>query len=101
MTDGPLTAADRLRKLSELGAKAAPASAAPASSAAPAPGFKYGRGDKVIDVIGGERGVVAEFYQSASGQGAVYEVRTGLGRAIVRLERELERDGARNILPRI
>jgi hypothetical protein len=104
MADEQPTIADRLRALTAANTPAPATGPRPAIVQPPAPGFRFGKGDKVIDLVGGDRGVVAEFYQSATNSGPVYEVRIGLGRAIVRLERELERDGAQHLpptLPRI
>lgn len=104
MTDEQPTIADRIRAVTTARTATTPGAPTPAAPRSPAPGFRFTKGDQVIDLVAGERGVVAEFYQSATNQGPVYEVRIGLGRAIVRLERELERDGAQNMpptLPRI
>jgi hypothetical protein len=104
MADEPLITAERIKAQLAAALVAPPGGPRPQIDHTPAPGFRFTRGDKVIDLIGGERGIVAEYYQSATNQGPVYEVRITPGRAIVRLERELERDGAQTVpltLPRI
>jgi hypothetical protein len=104
MADEQPTIVDRIRAVTKAMSAPAPGAPSPAISTRPSPGFRFAKGDPVIDLVGGDRGVVAEFYQSATNQGPVYEIRIGLGRAIVRLERELERNGAQNMpptLPRI
>lgn len=104
MADEPTITADKIKAQLAAAIAAPPGSPRPAVDRRPAPGFRFTRGDRVIDLIAGERGTIEEYYQSATNQGPVYEIRIAPGRAIVRLERELERDGAQNIpaaLPRI
>lgn len=104
MSDEPTITADRIKAQLAAALAAPGGSPRPAIDRTPAPGFRFTRGDQVIDLIAGERGTVAEYYQSATNQGPVYEVRITPSRAIVRLERDLERDGAQNVpltLPRI
>lgn len=104
MAEEPTSTADRIKAQLAAALASPPGSPRPAIDRTPAPGFRFTRGDQVIDLIAGERGTVAEYYQSATNQGPVYEVRIAPGRAIVRLERELERDGAQNVphsMPRI
>jgi hypothetical protein len=104
MADEPTITAEKIK--SQLAAAIAGNGALPRPmiDRRPAPGYRFAKGDRVIDLIAGERGVIEESYQSATNQGPVYEIRIAPGRAIVRLERELERDGAQNVpasLPRI
>lgn len=104
MADEPTITAAKIKERLAAAIAAPPGAPRPAEDRTPAPGFRFTRGDRVIDLIAGERGLVAEYYQSATNQGPVYEIRIAPGRAIVRLERELERDGAQNVpptLPRI
>lgn len=104
MADDPPITAEKIRAQLAASIAANGKLPRPATDRTPAPGFRFTRGDRVIDLVAGERGIVAEYYQSATNQGPVYEIRIAPGRAIVRLERELERDGAQNIpasLPRI
>jgi hypothetical protein len=104
MADDPTITADKIKAQLAAAIALGPNAPRPVADRRPAPGFRFTKGDRVIDLIAGERGVIEEFYQSATNQGPVYEIRIAPGRAIVRLERELERDGAQNVpasLPRI
>jgi hypothetical protein len=104
MADEPTITAEKIKAQLAAALAAGPNAPRPALDRRPDPGFRFTKGDRVLDLIAGERGTVEEFYQSATNQGPVYEIRIAPGRAIVRLERELERDGAQNVpaaLPRI
>jgi hypothetical protein len=104
MTDDPKLTTAQLHALIAARKPANGSAMSPAITSAPAPGFRFATGDPVIDLVSGSRGVVAAWYQSASSNGPVYEVRTAPGAVIVRLEKELERNGPQNVppfLPRI
>jgi len=104
MADEPTLTAAQLRALAATRKPTTNSTPAPSITSAPSPGFRFGKGARVIDLVTGGRGAVLEAYQSASGQGPVYELRQDVGYVIVRLERDLEPDGAQNIpntLPRI
>jgi hypothetical protein len=104
MADDPKTTADQVRAIVDARRLMNGKAPTPMITNAPGPGFRFATGDAVIDLVTGTRGVVAAWYQSATNQGPTYEVRTGPGAVIVRLEKELERDGPRNVpnfLPRI
>lgn len=104
MADDPKTTAEQLRAIVDARKIVNGTAPAPLITNAPGPGFRFATGDPVIDLVTGQRGVVAAWYQSATNQGPTYEIRTGPGSVIVRLEKEIERDGPRNVpnvLPRI
>lgn len=104
MADDTKATVEKIRALLDPKNPARAELATPAVANQPAPGFRFANGDNVIDLVTGGRGVVVASYYTSAGRDRVYEVRTGPGALIARLEKELERDGPQNVpqfLPRI
>lgn len=57
---------------------------------APAPGFRFAIGDRVLDVATGERGRVTAAYPGAASNVRIYEIRSDAGALLVRRENDVE-----------
>lgn len=92
MTEVRSTLAARLDALINKRKPGAPADALPVITAAPLPGFRFGLGDPVIELVTGQRGTIRAAYYGAAARGPLYEIRIdGIG-IVARLEREVEPD---------
>lgn len=92
MNDDGSTLAQRLQKLMDARKVGGATTVPPPTAAPPAPGFRFGLGARVLELVNGDRGTVRAAYYSATNRGPLYEIAIN-GRGIVaRLENELELD---------
>lgn len=90
MSDNSTSIAARIKSLLASRQPGAAVDGAPVITAAPMPGFRFGLGDPVLELVTGDRGVVRAAYYGAAAGGPVYEISIA-GRGIVpRHENELE-----------
>lgn len=92
MADDSATLAARIKALSTARLPGGSTAAPPATVAAPQPGFRFGLGAPVLELVNGERGTVRAAYYSAAQGGPMYEIAISGHGIVARLERELEPD---------
>lgn len=90
MSDNGTRIADQIKQL--IDARRTTPAPAPTSTiaSAPMPGFRFGIGADVLELVGGERGVVRAAYYGAAVGRQVYEINIPGRGYVVRLEAELE-----------